>query len=155
LEKEEKKDLKGEAVVGDVLYDSADNRSLIHQKKMRAYIPLRHARRRQDNFRYIKERDQLKCPLGEFSIGKIRQEEGYLYYFSEIDCRGCSKKALCIGDSSQRARVWLSDDYFLKMMDDEVKRKKALAQRKMIERKFGEAKKWHGWKELVIGESGE
>jgi IS5 family transposase len=144
LEKEEKKDLEAEAVVADALYDSADNRSLIHQKKMRAYIPLRHARRHQDNFRYIKGRDQLKCPLGEFSIGKIRQEEGYLYYFSEIDCRGCSKKGLCIGDSSQRARVWLSDDHFLKVMDDDVKRKEALAQRKMIERKFGEAKKWHG-----------
>ncbi|MFQ6031783.1 MAG: transposase, partial [Candidatus Zixiibacteriota bacterium] len=123
LEKEEKKNLEAEAVVADALYDSADNRSLIHQKKMRAYIPLRHARKHQDNFRYIKGRDQLKCPLGEFSIGKIRQEEGYLYYFSEIDCRGCSKKDLCIGDSSPRARVWLSDDYFLKVMDDGVKRK--------------------------------
>jgi IS5 family transposase len=29
-------------------------------------------------------------------------------------------------------------------MDDDMKRKEALAQRKMIERKFGEAKKWHG-----------
>lgn len=144
LKKEEKKDLKAEALVADALYDSADNRSLIHQKKMRAYIPLRHERKHQDDFRYIKERDQLKCPLGRFSIGKIRQEEGYLYYFSEIDCRSCRKRSLCIGDSSQRARVWLSDDYFLKMIDDDLKRKEALAQRKMIERKFGEAKKWHG-----------
>jgi len=144
LEKEEKKDLKAESLVADALYDSADNRNLIHRKKMRAYIPLRHGRKHQDSFRYIKEGDQLKCPLGKFSIGRVRQEEGYLYYFSEIDCRGCSKKALCIGDSPKRARVWLSDDYFLKVMDDDMKRKEALAQRKMIERKFGEAKKWHG-----------
>lgn len=159
LEKEEKKDLKAEAVVADALYDSADNRSLIHQKKMRAYIPLRHERKHQDSFRYIKEGDQLKCPLGKFSIGRIRQEEGYLYYFSEIDCKGCGKKALGIGDSSQRARVWLSDDYFLKVVDDDLKRREALAQRRMIEsikalrrlrrasspvgRKFGKAKKWH------------
>lgn len=97
LEKEEKKDLEAEAVVADALYDSADNRSLIQQKKIRAYIPLRQARKHQDNFRYIKGRDQLKCPLGEFSIGKIRQEESYLYCFSEINCRGCSKKSLYMG----------------------------------------------------------
>ncbi|MCJ7496836.1 MAG: transposase, partial [candidate division Zixibacteria bacterium] len=39
LEKEEKKDLKAESLVADALYDSTDNRNLIHRKKMRAYIP--------------------------------------------------------------------------------------------------------------------
>jgi hypothetical protein len=75
---EEKKALKGEAVVANALYDSADNRSLIHAKEMRAYIPSRRERKHKEEFNYIFGEDRLKCPLGKFSIGKIRQEEGYL-----------------------------------------------------------------------------
>jgi IS5 family transposase len=40
--------------------------------------------------------------------------------------------------------VWVSDNYKHKVIDDGTGRAEALSLRKMIERKFGEAKKWHG-----------
>jgi IS5 family transposase len=40
--------------------------------------------------------------------------------------------------------VWISDDYKQKTADDGEGRREALRRRKMVERKFGEAKKWHG-----------
>jgi IS5 family transposase len=39
--------------------------------------------------------------------------------------------------------IWVSDNYKEKIIDDGEERHKALSLRKMIERKFGEAKKWH------------
>jgi IS5 family transposase len=40
--------------------------------------------------------------------------------------------------------IWVSNNYKHKIIDDGEKRSEALSLRKMIERKFGEAKKWHG-----------
>jgi IS5 family transposase len=40
--------------------------------------------------------------------------------------------------------VWISDDYKQKIADDGEGRREALRIQKMVERKFGEAKKWHG-----------
>ena len=37
------------AAAADALYDSADNRSLIHTKKMRAYIPSRRERKHKES----------------------------------------------------------------------------------------------------------
>jgi len=40
--------------------------------------------------------------------------------------------------------VWVSDNSKHKIRDDDEKRREALSWGKMIERKIGEAKKWHG-----------
>ena len=41
-------------------------------------------------------------------------------------------------------RVFVSEDYQLKLLDENPERKEALKKRPMIERRFGGGKKWHG-----------
>jgi hypothetical protein len=49
-----------------------------------------------------------------------------------------------VRENQKRMTIWVSDNYKYKIMDDGEGRSEALGLRKMIERKFGEAKKWHG-----------
>lgn len=50
----------------------------------------------------------------------------------------------CVRQNQGRMTVSISDDYKQKIADDGEERREALRRRKMVERKFGEAKKWHG-----------
>jgi len=144
LEMEKEKGLKAEAVVADGLYDSGENRSRIHEEGMKAYIPFRGERRGMEEFRYLSKEDQVVCSAEKRTIGKIPQENGMLYYFSAHDCRRCSRLRRCVRDNQVRMTFWISDDYKQKIVDDGEGRQEALRIRKMVERKFGEAKKWHG-----------
>jgi IS5 family transposase len=144
LKMEKEKGLKSEAVVADGLYDSGDNRSRIHEEGMKAYIPFRGERRGREKFRYLPEEDQVVCVAEKRTIGKLPQENGMLYYFSAHDCRRCSRLRKCVRENQVRMTVWVSDDYKQKIADDGEGRREALRIRKMVERKFGEAKKWHG-----------
>jgi len=144
LELEKEKGLKAEAVVADGLYDSGENRSRIHGEGMKAYIPFRGERKEMEKFRYLPEEDQVICTAEKRTIGKIRQENGMLYYFSAHDCRRCPRLRKCVRENQVRMTVWVSDDYKQKIADDGEGRREALRIRKMVERKFGEAKKWHG-----------
>lgn len=143
LEKEDAKEIKSEAVTGDGIYDTAENRETLKEKGLAAYIPSRMKKRRADKFVYDLKKEEVKCQVKKVSLGKIRQEQGYLYYFSVKDCQGCPAKDSCLKEGEMRARVFISDDYIQKMDEDEEEKRKALIKRKMVERKFGEAKKWH------------
>jgi IS5 family transposase len=144
LEMEKEKGIKAEAVVADGLYDSGENRGRIHEEGMKAYIPFRGERKWMEKFTYFPEEDQVVCAIGKKTIGKIPQENGMLYYFSAQDCRSCSRLRKCVRQNQVRMTVWISDDYKQKIADDGEGRREALRLRKMVERKFGEAKKWHG-----------
>ena len=112
---------------------------------MAAYIPSgRGSKKYLDNFFYNQQTDTLICPRGHSPISKTRQEEGYLYIFSTQSCENCTDKKLCPRANGNRTRVFISDNHKLKMVDNTPQRKEAITLRKMIERKFGEAKKWHG-----------
>ncbi len=143
LNREKEKNIRSEAVVADSLYDSSDNRKEIHEQGMKAYIPFRSERKWMEKFEYIPQEDNVVCGMGKATVGKLRQESGTLYYFSERDCRNCSKLKKCVRQNQWRMTVWISDNYKQKIIDDGTERIKALNLRKMIERKFGEAKKWH------------
>lgn len=143
LEKEEAKGIKGEAVVADALYDSVFNRENIHDKGMKAYIPLRRKRRQAEGFSYHPEGDQIFCPQNIVSMGiKNRQGMGQFYNFPMEFCKNCELK--CQAFKGNRSRIYISDDYRLKLRDDDEFYLQAIELRKMVERKFGEAKKWHG-----------
>lgn len=43
-----------------------------------------------------------------------------------------------------RARIFISDDLKIKLKDNDELYSETLKERKAVERKFGEAKKWHG-----------
>jgi len=142
LQKEEEKGLTSEALVADALYDSLSNRVNIEKREMSSYIPEKKENKQVNNFIYSKKEDKLICQEGYSSIGKTRQEDGYLYYFSSDICSLCQRKGKCI-NNKDRARVYVSDSHLLYLKADPKERKKALEKRKRIEAKFGEAKKHH------------
>jgi len=132
-------------VVADAKYDSAKNREEIHQSDMAAYIPSGNGSKKYlDNFVYDDQADIIICQEGYSPISKTRQEEGYLYIFSTRACKNCQNRSLCPKPNNRRICVFISDNHKLKLIDNTPQRKEALIKRKMIERKFGEAKKWHG-----------
>lgn len=149
LEKERTQGIKYEAVVADALYDSAENRRAIHEKKkpngdrIKAYIPSRHKEKWLDHFRYEKALDRVVCPVNKVSISKSPHEQGHLYYFSVESCQHCRYQEDCPPLNEGRVRVFVSEDYQLKLLDDNPERKEALKKRSLIERRFAAAKKWH------------
>ena len=145
LEKDEEKGILHTAVVADAKYDSAKNRVAVHEKEMAAYIPSgRGTKKYLDNFYYDEATDTLTCKHGHTPASKSWQEEGHLYIFSAQNCRGCPDRTLCPRPNQGRTRLFISDNRRLKLIDNTPERKEAIILRKMIERKFGEAKKWHG-----------
>jgi len=114
---------------------------------MRAFIPSRTRTRKKrahlENFIYDEDKDTLICPEGYSPISKTAQENGNLFIFSTKSCRLCPQINGCPKPNNDRIRVFVSDDYKLMLLDDIPERKEALIRRKMIEGKFGEAKKWH------------
>ena len=147
LDDDESKDITHKAVTADSLYDSYENRLDMHKRKMRAFIPSRTRTRKKrvhiENFIYDEDKDTLMCPEGYSPISKTSQENGNLFIFSTKSCRGCPQINGCPKPNNDRIRVFVSNDYKLMLLDDVPERKEALIRRKMIEGKFGEAKKWH------------
>jgi len=145
LDDDESKDISHKAVAADSLYDSYDNRLDMHKRSMRAFIPGRRERsgKNLDSFIYDCQKDTVICPEGHIPISSTRQEKGDLFVFSTTSCKGCPQIASCPKPNNDRVRVWVGDDYRLMLLDNIPDRKEALMRRKMIEGKFGEAKKWH------------
>ena len=143
LEKEQTKGIEGNAVAVDSLYGSAKNRVFIHGLGLKAYIPPRIKERDEEGFIYDPEKDIITCPYGNIAkSGRCRQENGTLYNFNPKICRACIKK--CKWYKKDRCRLFVSDDLKLRAVDRDEYYNEALKKRKGIERKFGEAKKWHG-----------
>ena len=143
LDKEEAKGIKSEAVVADAQYDSAVNRKDIQRRGMKAYIPLRRKNNQSKGFIYDSKKDKLICPCGVVSKDvKNRQGRGQFYNFAVEICKKCKSK--CEGYKGNRSRIYISDDYRLKLENDDSFYFEAMELRKGVERKFGEAKKWHG-----------
>lgn len=149
LEKEREQEMEQEAVVGDALYDSAENRKAIHEEKtpkgepVKAYIASRQ-KKGLGRFHYDERKDRVICAAHQVSIGKSPHEQGHLYYFSVESCRDCPYQEGCPPLNEGRVRVFVSEDYHLKLVDEDSERKGALKKRSMIERRFGGGKKWHG-----------
>jgi IS5 family transposase len=150
LEKEREQGMEHGAVVADALYDSAENRKAIHEEKtqngepVKAYIPSRQKEKNLNRFRYEQQRDRVICPAQQVSIGKSPHEQGHLYYFSVESCQDCPYREDCPPLNEGRVRVFVSEDYELKLLDENPERKEALKKRSLIERRFGGGKKWHG-----------
>ena len=148
LEKEQAKGLNSEAVVTDAIYSSYENRKEIHDQNMKAYIPSKRKGKTKIeklNFKYLPEEDTLICPQGQHSTSQLRQNQGTIYYFSREACCLCPNRCLCQSrDSHGSIRIFISDDYKEYLIDRDIGYSLAHQKRKAIERKIGEAKKWHG-----------
>ncbi|MBI4680717.1 MAG: IS1182 family transposase [Nitrospirae bacterium] len=148
LKEDASKNITHEAVCADSLYDSYENRQQIHIENMRAFIPSRtktgKIKTHIENFIYDKAKDTLICPQGYSPISKTIQQQGTLYIFSTAQCKNCPNIHNCPTPNYERVRVFVSNDYRLKLMDDIPAKLETYVRRKGIERKFGEVKKWHG-----------
>jgi len=79
---------------------------------MASYSPEKREGKRVNNFIYREKEENLICQEGYVSIGKTRQEDGYLYYFSAATCGVCPQRHACAGNQN-RARVYVSDSHLL------------------------------------------
>lgn len=144
IAKEEEKDIKTKAIAADSIYDSGDNYRLLGAKKIKAYISYNPRNRRTwQGFKHNQKKGFLTCPQGRTSLGRASQEDGFLYYFSTTDCKSCPSKTTCLKPKEDRARVFVKADYVFTGSQNRY-RIRVLKLRKIVERKFGEAKKWHG-----------
>jgi len=148
LREDKSKDITHKAVCADSLYDSYDNRRNIHNQNMRAFVPSRSKagkiKTHLENFIYDDKNDTLICPQGHSPISKTNQEKGTLYVFSTTQCRNCPHISKCPTTNNDRVRVYVSNDYRLRLIDNIPEKKEAYRRRKWIEHKFGQVKKWHG-----------
>jgi len=132
------KGLEIEAAAMDGFYDSADNREYLKGQEIAAYIPSRVAESEIDKFKV--EGDRVRCKANKYSIGKIRQEKGDLYYFSVKDCKSCKWREKCVSPGEVRKKVYRSD---CRKLRTEVHREKYKL-RIVVEQLFGQAKRWRG-----------
>ena len=95
----------------------------------------------------------MVCPEGKRSIGKVRVDNGDLYYFSMHDCTGCPRRDSCLtrgereGTAEPRRRVYLSDVRKRKVVEGaagKAWRTAHLKVRGRIEPKFDEQMNRHG-----------
>lgn len=143
LKREEEQGIHHRGVVADALYDSNDNYTRARELEMTAYIPGRQENRRVKAFHYDEETEQLICPHGARSIGKVGHSQGgEIHYFSVQDCRGCTR-ADCKRDAKGRMRVYLGEGEKARRAIPEEAMRWALSERKKVERRFGQAKRHH------------
>lgn len=152
LKEEEKRELSGETVLADGLYDSGENRRAIREDEdlqMNEVIPSDHKATHADQFIFDPATDSLICPNGNTSIAPSPHVNGKLFYFSKNDCFTCPIQSQCPSYSTRegRARVFLSLDRIMRstlLLSPETQ--KALYRfRTIVERIYGKSKKWHGF----------
>ena len=144
LAQEQAKGVCQAVLVADGLYNSASNRELITKAGMVGYIPLSKRRIKSQCFHYDPVNDSVVCPAGETSIGTSRQGLGTMYTFSPGQCLSCQEGTGCPPLNGGRVRVYLSDNLREAWAMPSDSSKTIEQERKRVERKFGEAKQWHG-----------
>jgi IS5 family transposase len=142
LDPELKRKREIKEVYADGLYDNATNRKYLHKKKIKAFIPSRVKKCQIQQFEIEGSGDgeRVKCLEGKYAIGRSRQEQGDLYYYSVSDCRGCPRVSHCVSPGEVRKKVFLSD--CRRLRDEEWKEK--YGKRTVVERGFSHAKLHRG-----------
>lgn len=142
----------GAVIIGDGLYHNATTVAQVERAGARPCFSGLKAERVSDAFTYEAATDQMVCPEGQHSIGKVRVDQGDLYYFSMPRCQACPRKATCLTPGERegtafRRRVYLSDVRKRRVVEGEVGkgwRAQHLSLRSRIEPKFDEQMNQHG-----------
>jgi hypothetical protein len=143
----------GTVIIADGLYNNATTVGQVQEAGARACFSGLKAERISDGFAYEAPGDRMTCREGKASIGKVRVDQGDLYYFSMSDCGSCARKAECLtrgereGQAMPRRRVYLSDVRKAKILAGEAGRewrRQHLKVRGRIEAKFDEQMNRHG-----------
>lgn len=144
---------EGTTIIGDGLYNNATTVEQVEEAGGRACFAGLKAERVSDAYTYEAGSDQMVCAEGKRSIGKVRVNQGDLYYFSMQDCRACARRSECLtpgereGKAMARRRVYLSDVRKRRVLAGEAGRmwrKEQLRVRGRIEAKFDEQMNHHG-----------
>lgn len=144
---------EGAVVIGDAYYNNATTVAQVEAAQAQPCFSGPRAARVSDRFDYDTTTDHVRCPEGKHSIGKVRVDNGDLYYFSMRDCAGCPRQADCLtrgertGRAQPRRRVYLSDMRKRKIIEGAAGtawRKGHLRVRGYIEPKFDEQMNHHG-----------
>lgn len=144
---------EGAVVIGDGLYNNATTVGQVKAAGARPCFSGLKGERVSDGFTYDAGQDQMVCAEGKRSIGKVRVDQGDLYYFSMGDCRTCPRARACLtrgereGTALPRRRVYLSDVRKGKVASGEAGRawrQEHLRVRGRIESKFDEQMNRHG-----------
>jgi IS5 family transposase len=143
----------GAVIIGDGLYNNATTVAQVATADARPCFSGLKAERVSDAFTYDAATDQMRCAAGKHSVGKVRVDQGDLYYFSMRDCVPCPRAALCLtrgereGRAEPRRRVYVSDVRKARVVAGEVGRAWRQAHAKLrprIEAKFDEQMNRHG-----------
>lgn len=138
------KGLKSECVAADGLYDGAPAQTISEEIGMPIYTPCRHGLNGlEKDYFWFDEAGRFRCR--NYSIGVVDLVDGSRkrYSFLSIDCQSCLSKCSCLKKGTIQRSIWLNKCCEASMRQNKELRKAALEQRKRIEAKFGEAKKWH------------
>jgi IS5 family transposase len=106
---------EGVVVIADGLYNNATTVGQVEAADARPCFGGLRAARVSDAFAYDAAGDQLVCPEGKRSLGKVRVDTGDLSYCSMHDCAACPCRPDCLtrgereGKAQPRRRVYLSD----------------------------------------------
>jgi hypothetical protein len=143
----------GAVIIGDGLYNNATTVAQVEAAGGRPCVSGLKAERVSDAFTYEAGPDQMGCREGKRSVGKVRVDQGDLYYFSMRDCVPCPRAATCLtrgereGRAEPRRPVYLSDVRKARVMAGEAGRAWRQAHAKLrprIEAKFDEQMNRHG-----------
>lgn len=143
----------GAVIIGDGLYNNATTVAQVEATGARPCFSGLRAERVSDAFTYDAAPDQMVCAEGKRSVGKVRVDQGDLYYFSMRDCVPCPRHATCLtpgerrGSAEPRRRVYLSDVRKQKVVAGaagQVWRQAQAKVRGRIEAKFDEQMNRHG-----------
>jgi IS5 family transposase len=153
LAQEKSRLAEGATVIGDGLYANATTVEQVNASGGRVCFGGLRAERISDQFGYEQQADRMVCCEGKGSIGKVRVNQGDLYYFSMSDCRGCVRSTQCLtpgerqGKAMARRRVYLSDVRKRRVIEGQAGkawRKQQYRVRYRIEAKFDEQMNRHG-----------
>jgi hypothetical protein len=143
----------GTVIIADGYYNNATTVGQVQEAGARVCFSGLKAERISDGFAYEAQADQMICVEKKHSIGKVRVDQGDLYYFSMSDCGSCPRQGQCLtrgereGKAMPRRRVYLSDVRKAKVLAGEAGRewrRQHLKVRGRIEAKFDEQMNRHG-----------
>jgi IS5 family transposase len=144
LHDDESKGVKSECVVADGLYDGAPAQQLSEELGYPIYTPCRHGPQGLEReYFHFDDKGNLRCRSYNYGYKVNETAFGSQYQFYGVDCAGCLSRKSCLKKNEHQKNLWLSKCCEVSMRQDKQLRVEALEQRKRIEAKFGEAKKWH------------
>ncbi len=149
---EERFDLKPERIAGDVAYGTGEMLGWLVERDITPHIPVKDQSETASkgsfvraDFDYDEKQDVYICPTGKTltTTGRVFSGNTLYYRASKFDCQGCPLKARCCPKSParrvQRDVNEAARDHTRALMETEAYAA-SNAERKKIERLFGEAK---------------